>query len=77
MKAKVHRIVLLVVDHELMTDNAMREVIENCRYAYPTVLEQESRDVDWDDDHPLNKRDTQADAVRVLFGQPPTKGHSV
>jgi hypothetical protein len=73
MKCRVHRMTILVVDHERMREKDMAQVVENCRYADPSVLTHESRDVEWSDDHPLNRRDTQAQAVRDLFGSTPSE----
>ena len=68
MKARVHLLTVLVVDHERMSDEAMEQIIENTRHAYPTVISHASREVEWDDSHPLNHRNTQQQALADLFG---------
>ncbi len=68
---KVHRVVLLIVDHDGIGDEQVRQVIEGARYPnhciYPRVMQVATREVEWSDEHPLNKLSTQRDAFTELF----------
>jgi hypothetical protein len=77
---KVHRITMLVVDHDNIGAGAVRQAVESARYPLgrrsrdaiePQVLSTETRDVVWSDDHPLSSRSTVAAATARLFGQQP------
>lgn len=69
---KVHRVVLLIVDHDDMGASGVAQVIENARYpnrcVSPDVMEIETVQVEWSDDHPLNLRDTRMAEYERLFG---------
>jgi hypothetical protein len=71
MRTKVFKVELLIVNHDNLTMNEIAEVIENANYPNdcigPQVMEITSREVEWSDEHPLNKRTTQADAYKELF----------
>lgn len=70
---KVYKVELLIIDHDGLGEEQIREVLENERYSNdcisPNVKSIEVRDIgEWTDEHPLNKRST-ADAVyKELFG---------
>jgi len=70
---QVHRVVLLIVDHDRLGADGVRDNIENTRYPnhciYPHVMRIETRTVDWHDGHPLNNTNKQARAFRDLFGE--------
>lgn len=69
---KIHKVVLLIVDTDDVGANGVRDVIESTRYPNrciaPQVMELETQEVEWSDDHPLNNARTQADAFKTLFG---------
>ena len=69
---KVHRVVLLVVDHDRLGAESVREEIENARYAndciYPRVMSMQTVIVDWHDAHPLNIDGKEGAEFRRLFG---------
>lgn len=65
--AKVHKIELLVVNHECIPEEWIKFFLENCKHVYPRVTSVQTVEVDWDDDHPLNCRDTWNQAMRDLF----------
>lgn len=71
-RTKVHRIELLVIDHDDLGADGVRSVLENARYPNrcinPDVKRVETREVEWSDEHPLNYRDTADAAYRELFG---------
>lgn len=69
---KVHKIVLLVINNDdIETDQEIVNIIENVNYPNdclsPHVMAISTREVEWSDDHPLNKSDTQEAAFRELF----------
>jgi hypothetical protein len=68
---KAHKVTLLIVDFDKLGAEEVREVIENARYPNrcigPTVMSIETREVEWDDDHPLNYSTTQRQAFEQLF----------
>ena len=68
---KVHLITLVVVDHDDIGAACVTEVLENVNYPNdciaPHVLETESREVEWSDDHPLNRNATFEREVARLF----------
>jgi hypothetical protein len=62
MKTQVHRIVLLVVDHDHLAPDSVREEVESVRYPNgcirPQVTDMQWAEVDWSDEHPLNQGGT-------------------
>jgi hypothetical protein len=68
MKTKVYKVVLSFVDHEDMSEESIIHLLENVRYLYPNIISLESRGIEeWDDDHPLNKKDTHIQEFERLF----------
>ena len=71
---KVYKVVLMVVDHDGIGIEDVEAVLEDTHYPnhciYPTVMEVETEEVDWADDHPLNARSTQSYEFHRLFGFP-------
>lgn len=72
---KVHKVTLLIVDHDNLGARGVVETLENHRYPNhciaPGVMSIETQEVEWSDDHPLNNRKTQAAAAQNLFGARP------
>lgn len=70
-RTKVHRVVLMVVDHDDLGAAAVCAEIESVRYpnrcVSPRVASVETREVEWNDDHPLNFRVTQWREFARLF----------
>jgi hypothetical protein len=68
---KVHRIVLMVVDHDDIGGMEARDVLENNRYPNhcmsPVVMEVDTREIEWSDAHPLNSSHKQQAAFAELF----------
>ena len=68
---KVYKITLLVVDHDDCGPDDVKEVIENQRYPnhciHPDVMAIETREIEWDDRHPLNITATTKAAFEELF----------
>ena len=68
MKAKVYKVVLSIVDHEGINQKEVKELLENVKFLYPSVVSIESREIkDWDDDHPLNINSTFHEEFERLF----------
>ncbi len=68
---QVHKITLLVVDFDDTGIDEIRDMIENHHYPNycisPQVKSIETREVEWSDDHPLNKRATADSEYQRLF----------
>lgn len=68
---KVHKVTLLVIDTDDIGAAGVKEVLENTRYPNhcigPRIMQIQTREVEWSDDHPLNNRNTQARAIAELF----------
>ncbi len=68
---KVHRVTLLIVDHDDLGVDALTNVLEDARYPNrcisPTVLAVETREVEWTDDHPLNDTRTTPEQYAAIF----------
>jgi hypothetical protein len=70
MKATVYKMTIMVIDFENMGEDGIKQVIEGCKYACPDVLQSESRDVEWIDEHPLNNSTKSREAFYALFAAP-------
>ena len=67
-KAKAYKIELLVVDFENFPEDEIIYLLENVRHLYPSVMSIQSKEInDWDDDHPLNNRNTAKQAYKEMF----------
>lgn len=72
---KAYKVELLIIDHDNVGEEGIREVLENESYPNhciaPRVKSIEGRDIgEWTDEHPLNKRLTAGAAYDQLFGTP-------
>jgi hypothetical protein len=69
---KIHKITVLVVDHDNLGATDVKTELENTNYPNdcirPTVVEIDTREVEWFDDHPLNNSRTLHAEFRRLFG---------
>lgn len=69
---QVHKLEMLVVDHDGIGDREIVAVLENQKFPNwcisPKVMKIETEEVEWSDDHPLNKKAEQAVAFQALFG---------
>ena len=71
---KVHRIVCLVIDpnHPNMPAQQYAIALENCRHVDPSILSVESAEIgEWEDENPLNRKETRDAEVKRLFDTPP------
>lgn len=70
-KVKVYKVTMMIVDHDRLGEDELLEVLEHTRYPNhciaPTVMEIQTREVDWSDEHPLNQLDQQERAFVDLF----------
>lgn len=68
---KVYKMVICWVDHDDVGPKEARSLLENARFPNhiigPKVMSTEIREVEWDDDHPLNKRTTSQAEFEDLF----------
>ena len=69
---KIHKITVLVVDHDNLGPTEVKIVLENANYPNdcirPTVMEIGTREVEWSDGHPLNNSRTLRAEFSRLFG---------
>ena len=72
-KTQVHRVVVLVVDHDGLGADGVKSCLENTKYPnhcmWPQVVTTDTVDVEWSDDSPLNKRATWRTHFEWLFGK--------
>lgn len=70
-KTKIHKLVISVIDFDDMGIKDVISTIENARYPNrcisPSVVESETAEVDWSDEHPLNYRSTSVGEFKKLF----------
>ena len=56
---KAYKIELLIIDHENIGEREIRAALENTRNIYPEVKSVAVAIIgDWNDNHPLNSKDT-------------------
>lgn len=70
---RVHKITIMVVDHDDIGPDEASDVLENARYPnhciYPHVMGVESRDIgEWSDSNPLNRASTMREEFARIFG---------
>lgn len=68
-----HKVELLVLDADNLGADEVQSVIENTNYPNRCIsvsaLKMHSIKVyDWSDEHPLNNRNSQHEAVKIMFG---------
>lgn len=68
---KVHRVTLLVVDTDDLGADEVKVVLENTKYPNhcigPSVMQVDTVEVEWTDEHPLNRRDAKRAEFERLF----------
>ena len=68
---KVHKVILMVVDHDDIGPDDVKCELEHTRYSNrcmsPKVMQIESREVQWTDGHPLNFLTTESQEFWRLF----------
>lgn len=56
---KAYKVEILVLDFEHMPEGDIVYFIENIKHLYPKVMSIQSKEIgEWNDDHPLNRKDT-------------------
>lgn len=70
---KVYKVEVMVIDFDGVGDG-IKDAIEHTNYPndciIPFVMGMESVDIgEWDDDHPLNNRNTQKDEFNRIFNK--------
>lgn len=72
---KVHKVTLLVIDHNDVGADDVATTLENTNYPAdcisPRVVSVETAEVAWQDDDPLNHRQSHREAFAALFGKQP------
>lgn len=67
----VHKITVMVVDHEGLGAGGVKQILENQQYPgqciNPTVILTETRLVDWHEQHPINIVTKMVQAFKTLF----------
>jgi hypothetical protein len=70
----VYKIEVLVIDFDGLGLKGVQEAIEDTHYPNrcisPKVKAVDIRQVEWSDEHPLNRRDTADAEYQRLFGTP-------
>lgn len=76
-KTKIHKVTILVVDHDDLGADDVADVIRNAHYPNhcisPTIVETQTVESEWADDHPLNRwrdKDDLRQKVATLFDVP-------
>lgn len=68
---QVHKVTLLVVDHDEVGTDDIKAILENNNYPNdciaPHVMDVKTVEVDWPDTHPLNLRGEQEAEFKRLF----------
>ena len=66
---QAYKIEVMVLDFEGMGEEEIKHLIEDNKYLYAHVMNSKSKEVDWSDNHPLNKCGTMARAYSDLFAK--------
>ena len=68
---KVHKVTILIVDTDGLGAQEVKETLQNANFPndciYPQVMDIQTEEVVWSDEHPLNHCDTQKRAFEELF----------
>lgn len=65
--ARVYKVELMIVDHEDCGEDEVITLLESVKYLYPLVVDIDSVPIEWDDEHPLNHRDTWRQEFNQMF----------
>lgn len=76
---KAYKLEVLILDFDGLGEQGVVDALEGGRFSNrcisPDVRKIESREVEWHDDHPLNKTGTTARAYQELFADKPVIEH--
>ncbi len=68
---KVHKLDVLIVDHDDVGIDEITRVLEDQKYPnwciHPRIIGSAEAEVEWDDNHPLNRIGTRAAEIERLF----------
>ena len=73
---KVYRLEVMVIDTDALGESGIKQVLENANFPNDClrlrIVSAESREVDWNDNHPLNMRmrTSWRDTFLKLFASP-------
>ena len=66
---KAYKVEVLVLDNEQLGEDSIKYLLENVKWVYPKIMSIQSKEIgEWDDDHPLNKKDEAEQYYQELFG---------
>lgn len=66
---KVYKIEVMVLDFEGVGEEEIEHVIANNKFLSAHVMDSKSKEIEWSDDHPLNRCGTMARAYTDLFAK--------
>ena len=70
-KMKVYKLTIQIIDFDEIGSEEIKDVLENANYPNdcisPKVIEIDEREIEWTDDHPLNRKDTANKEFKRLF----------
>ena len=66
---KVHKIEIMVLDFEDLGSDEIARIIEENKYMHASAMSRSYTEIEWSDDHPLNKSGTMARAFYDLFAK--------
>ena len=71
IKVNVYKVELCIIDFDEVGEEEIKYLIEDMRYPnhcmHPDVMKIEVKEVNWTDEHPLNKQNTCLEAYKKLF----------
>jgi hypothetical protein len=70
---KAYKIELLILDFDNVGQEEICSILENTKYPNwcisPSVKKVTEKEIEWGDNHPLNKKETANEAYEKLFNQ--------
>lgn len=67
---KAYKVEVLIIGHHDIEADDIIYNLENSKYIHPKVMKIEEAEIGkWDDDHPLNKRDSLKSEYERLFNK--------
>lgn len=66
---KVYKFEVMILDFEDMGSEEIKHLIENNRFLHAHVMNSKNKEIEWSDDHPLNKCGTMARTYTDLFAK--------
>lgn len=70
MKASVWKMEIVIIDHENISREDIETMLrERMRHISALVMSADKKEIEWNDNLPINQRDGWKDAVEKLFGE--------